>query len=300
MLRSAIDSLRPSADAKRLGLELSLIPTCRIRGDADRLQQAVVNLINNAIKFTPEGGQIHVELRAGEANVELTVSDTGMGIAPQFLPHVFDRFRQQDDSVSRRYSGLGLGLALVKHIVQAHGGTVRADSGGEGRGAKFTLSLPNQSSSSRAPRTESDRPSPPPPAPGEALPTGRLNNLNILVVEDDEDARELLAVVLEQQGATVQAVGSAPEALAVLDRMTPDVLMSDIGLPTIDGYELIKAVRKRERAGAVLPAVALTAYARREDRRLALEAGFHAHVAKPVDPLELVTVVANLARRERL
>jgi signal transduction histidine kinase len=298
VIRSAVDTLKPSADGKQLCFELALVPSCRMTGDVDRLQQVTLNLINNAIKFSTPGGSICVRLLASDSGIELSVSDTGAGIDAQFLPHVFDRFRQQDDKVSRRYSGLGLGLALVKHIVQAHGGTVRAESDGEGRGAKFTLSLPNPQSA-RAARGDSDRPSPPPATPTQRLPTGKLAGLRILAVDDEEDTRELLVVVLEQQGATVDAAASCSEALALLERSSPDVLVSDIGLPGADGYELIRTLRAREGAGTRLPAIALTAYARREDRRLALEAGFQAHVAKPVDPVELVNAVHEWAKRER-
>jgi signal transduction histidine kinase len=297
VIRAAVETLKPSADAKQLRLELSLVPGCRLTGDMDRLQQVALNLINNAIKFTAAGGAIRVELLANASSIELNVTDTGVGIAPQFLPHVFDRFRQQDDKVSRRYSGLGLGLALVKHIAQAHGGTVRAESEGEGRGAKFTLTLPN-TESARTTRGDTDRPSPPPVSPLPRIPTGKLAGLRIVAVDDEEDTRGLLVVVLEQQGATVEAAGSCAEALAVLERTKPDILVSDIGLPGTDGYELIRTVRAREQSGTKLPAIALTAYTRREDRRLALEAGFQAHVAKPVDPGELISVVAEWARRE--
>jgi signal transduction histidine kinase len=299
LIRSAVDSIKPSADAKRLRLEVELAPVCRMRGDADRLQQTILNLMSNAIKFTPEMGVVRIALHANESDIVVRVSDSGIGIAPHFLPLVFDQFRQQDDSVSRRHSGLGLGLALVKHIVLAHGGTVRAESEGLGRGATFTLSLP--AGEARAVGGDSDRPSPPPPAPVERLPTGRLAGLHILVVEDDQDARELLVVLLEQQGARVDAAGSCAEALATLERTTPHLMLSDIGLPNADGYELIRAVRQREQGGSVrLPAIALTAYARREDRRLAFEAGFQAHVAKPVEPVELIGVVAELAKGQRL
>jgi len=248
---------------------------------------------------SPERGVVRITLHADESDIVVRVSDSGAGIAPQFLPHVFDQFRQQDDSVSRRHSGLGLGLALVKHIVLAHGGTVRAESEGLGQGATFTLSLP--AGQVRALGGDSDRPSPLPAAPIERLPTGRLAGLHILVVEDDSDARELLVVLLEQQGARVDAAGSCAEALAALERTTPHLMLSDIGLPNADGYELIRAVRQREQGGTVkLPAIALTAYARREDRRLAFEAGFQAHVAKPVEPVELIGVVAELAKGQRL
>ncbi|HWA77164.1 MAG TPA: response regulator [Polyangiaceae bacterium] len=297
VIRTALDSLRPTIDAKRIQLELADLPKCHLRGDAERIQQALLNLLNNAIKFTPEGGTVRVAVKCTDAFVHVSVSDTGIGIPPQFLPHVFDRFRQQDGSVSRRHSGLGLGLALVQHIAQAHGGSVSAESPGEGLGATFILSLPSGEKNSLVGR-DSDRPSPMPPAPAVRMPIGKLAGLNILIVEDDEDSRDLLGIVLEQQGATVEAAGSCASALAILERVTPDVMISDIGLPKQDGYELIRSARAREKSGskARMPAIALTAYARREDRRLALEAGFQAHVAKPVDPAELVGVVSELIR----
>jgi signal transduction histidine kinase len=297
VIRATIDSLRPAIDAKAIQLELGALPECRLRGDASRIQQALFNLLNNAIKFTPDGGTVRVASTCTESTLEIRVSDTGIGIAPKFLPHVFDPFRQQDGSVSRRHSGIGLGLALVQHIAQAHGGSVTAESAGEGRGATFTLSLPRAEHALTA--RESDRPNPTPAAPADRMPVGKLAGLNILIVEDDEDSRDLLGIVLEQQGATVEAAGSCASALAILERVTPDVMISDIGLPKQDGYELIRSARAREKssgARARMPAIALTAYARREDRRLALEAGFQAHVAKPVDPAELVGVVSELMR----
>jgi CheY-like chemotaxis protein/anti-sigma regulatory factor (Ser/Thr protein kinase) len=261
----------------------------RVRGDSDRLQQAVGNLLANAVKFTPPGGKICVELSRAEHTVTVSVHDTGKGIAKQFLPHVFDRFRQEDDAATRRHSGLGLGLALVRHIVAAHHGSVNARSEGEGRGASFSITLPSEER--RSSRTgETDRPSPPPVVVDHGLPIGRLSNVNILVVEDDEDARDLLVTVLTQQGAKVSDAGNATEALARIAQSVPDVLLSDIGLPGEDGYELIRAIRAR---GITLPAIALTAYSRREDQRLALQAGFQAHVAKPVEPAILVAVVAE-------
>jgi signal transduction histidine kinase len=297
VIRATIDSLRPAIDAKRIQLELGDLPECRLRGDASRIQQALFNLLNNAIKFTPDGGTVRVTSTCNDKALEIRVSDTGIGIAPQFLPHVFDPFRQQDGSVSRRHSGIGLGLALVQHIAHAHSGRVTAESPGEGRGATFTLSLPRAENVLAA--RDSDRPSPLPAAPAERMPVGKLAGLNILIVEDDEDSRDLLGIVLEQQGATVEAAGSCASALEILERVTPDVMISDIGLPKQDGYELIRSARAREKssgARARMPAIALTAYARREDRRLALEAGFQAHVAKPVDPAELVGVVSELMR----
>ena len=299
VVRAAYDAVKPSADAKQLEMDLQ-VPTnsLRVRGDSDRLQQAVGNLLGNAVKFTPSGGQIRIELLKTEGGFRLRIADSGKGIAKPFLPHVFDRFRQEDDAATRRHSGLGLGLALVRHIVAAHGGSVSASSDGEGHGAMFCIDLPAEVT--RASRTgESDRPSPAPSVVNYGLPVGRLSNLSILVVEDDEDARDLLITVLIQQGAKVEQAGNASEALTHLSKSMPDVLLSDIGLPGEDGYDLIRAIRARGHAPEVLPAIALTAYARREDQRLALEAGFQAHVAKPVEPASLVAAVADAALMAR-
>lgn len=293
--RAAFDAIKPSADAKQLELSLSLPEAgLRIRGDSDRLQQAIGNLLANAVKFTPSGGRVRVELSHSEHAVSVSVHDSGKGIAKQFLPHVFDRFRQEDDAAARRHSGLGLGLALVRHIVAAHGGSVAAQSEGEGRGASFTITLPSDERR-RSQSGESDRPSPPPVVVDHGLPVGRLSNFKILVVEDDDDARDLLVTVLTQQGAKVSQAGNASEALSRVAESVPDVMISDIGLPGEDGYELIRAVRARGFAATALPAIALTAYSRREDQRLALQAGFQAHVAKPVEPAVLVAVVADVA-----
>jgi signal transduction histidine kinase len=296
LARAAFDAVKPSADAKSLQLDLTVPEgSLRMRGDSERLQQAIGNLLANAVKFTPVGGRIKLEVGKSESSLLLRVSDTGMGIAKQFLPHVFDRFRQEDDAATRRHSGLGLGLALVRHIVTAHGGVVNAMSDGEGRGATFTITLPNDPS--RLSRTgEADRPSPPPSRLNHDLPVGRLADVRILVVEDDEDARDLLVTVLKQQGAQIEQAGRADEALARLADFDAHVLLSDIGLPGEDGYALIRAVRARGFSSQQLPAIALTAYARREDQRLALEAGFQAHVAKPVEPAVMVAAVAEAMR----
>jgi len=293
--RAAFDAVKPSADAKQLTLSLSVSEqSLRVLGDRDRLQQAVGNLLANAVKFTPAGGSIQVELTRSEQAVSVSVRDSGRGIAKQFLPHVFDRFRQEDDTATRRHSGLGLGLALVRHIVTAHSGTVSAHSEGEGRGALFSITLPSNDLR-RSRSGESDRPSPPPAIVDHGLPVGRLSNVEILVVEDDEDARDLLATVLTQQGAKVRQASNASEAWAHVAQSLPDVLLSDIGLPGEDGYELIRAIRARGLLADRLPAIALTAYSRREDQRLALQAGFQAHVAKPVEPATLVAAVAEVA-----
>jgi len=297
LARAAFDAVKPSADAKSLQLDLTVPEGCslRMRGDSERLQQAIGNLLANAVKFTPAGGRIILEVRKHESSLLIRVSDTGRGIAGQFLPHVFDRFRQEDDAATRRHSGLGLGLALVRHIVTAHGGVVNAMSDGEGRGATFTITL--SSDQSRISLTgESDRPSPPPSRLNHDLPVGRLAGVRILVVEDDEDARDLLVTVLKQQGAQIEQAGRAEEALVRLADFDAHVLLSDIGLPGEDGYALIRAVRERGFSSQQLPAIALTAYARREDQRLALEAGFQAHVAKPVEPAVMVAAVAEAMR----
>ena len=299
VVRAAFDAVKPSADSK--GLELSLIvpdASFRIRGDSDRLQQAIGNLLANAVKFTAAGGSVRVELSRTEQSVTVSVYDTGKGIAKQFLPHVFDRFRQEDDAATRRHSGLGLGLALVRHIVAAHAGSVSAQSDGEGKGASFAITLPSDEKR-RSSTGETDRPSPAPVVVDHGLPIGRLSNVQILVVEDDEDARDLLVTVLTQQGAKVSQAGNAADALAQVKQWVPDVMISDIGLPGEDGYELIRAIRARGFTPATLPAIALTAYSRREDQRLALQAGFQAHVAKPVEPAILVAAVADAALMAR-
>jgi signal transduction histidine kinase len=300
--RAAFDATKPSADARQLDLQLVIQgDSFRMRGDSDRLQQAIGNLLANAVKFTPPGGTIRLELSKTDGALTLSVADSGKGIAEKFLPHVFDRFRQEDDAATRRHSGLGLGLALVRHIVSAHGGSVGATSEGDGQGATFTISIPiDAARDSRA--IDSDRPSPAPSAISHDLPVGRLANIHILVVEDDEDARDLLLTMLKQQGAKVRQAGSCAEALTRIAEAVPDVLLSDIGLPGEDGYELIRAVRERGYSSTALPAIALTAYSRREDQRLALQAGFQAHVAKPVEPAVLVAAVAEaalLARRKQ-
>ena len=297
LARAAFDAVKPAADVKGLNLELAIDEqSFRLRGDPDRLQQAIGNLLTNAVKFTPARGSVRVELGKTENSMTLSVRDTGKGIAQQFLPHVFDRFRQEDDAATRRHSGLGLGLALVRHIISAHGGSVSAASEGENRGALFTLTLPLPTDESpRSRNAATDRPSPSPSGLGHALPVGSLANLSLLVVEDDEDARDLLTTLLTQQGAKVEQAGSASEALARLGEWLPDVLLSDIGLPGEDGYALIRAVRALGYSADQLPAIALTAYARREDQRLAVQAGFQAHVAKPVEPATLIAAVAEAA-----
>jgi len=258
-------------------------------GDGGRLQQVVWNLLSNAIKFTPEGGGVEIRVGLADGRAEIVVSDTGRGIRPDFLPSVFERFRQADSATTRTHGGLGLGLAIVRQLVELHGGTVRAESPGEGQGATFTVSLPiptfqlDSAEGHEAPGTV-DVPS--------------LEGLRVLVVDDEADARESLTAVLEQCGAVVTAVASAREALGALAHQRPDILVSDIGMPEEDGYSLIEKVRVLDaRHGGRIPAVALTAYAAPEDRRRALDAGYELHMPKPVTPEELVTAVANLSGR---
>ncbi|HMQ32716.1 MAG TPA: GAF domain-containing protein [Chloroflexaceae bacterium] len=290
VVRAALDTVRPAADAKGLALQLELAQdTGPVIGDAGRLQQVVWNLLSNAVKFTPTGGAIAVRLEQVGPIVQLTVSDTGQGIAPDFLPYVFDRFRQADGTANRAYGGLGLGLAIVRHLVELHGGSVQAASDGEGRGATFTVRLPLASVASAPPAARG-------PSAAEECPP-ELAGLRVLIVEDQPDLRELLHDVLAPCGAEVRACATAPEALALVRAWRPDVLVSDIAMPGEDGYWLIGQVRALPPAeGGAVPAVALTAYVRLEDRLRVLAAGFQQYVPKPVEPSELRDVVARLAR----
>ncbi len=259
---------------------------CEVEGDPARLQQVVWNLVGNAIKFTPKSGHVRVVVQRSGSYAEVVVRDDGPGIAAEFLPHLFERFRQADASRTRRHGGLGLGLALVKHLVEMHGGTVGVESEGEGKGATFVVRLPICPVVSRG--TE-----PSAPAVRESL-----KGVKVLVVDDEEDTRELVRRVLSESEAEVVAVGSAAEALDEVPRFRPDVLLSDIGMPHQDGYQLLRALRALgEDRGGKTPAAALTAYARPEDRLHALRAGYQIHVPKPVDVTELCTVVASLAGR---
>ncbi len=266
-----------------------------VSGDADRLQQVTWNLLANAIKFTPRNGRVQVRLARIDSHVELRIEDTGIGIGPEFMPHVFELFRQRDGSPSRQHGGLGLGLALVKHLVELHGGSVECASPGEGQGAVFSVRLPLMIVASRTegvhPTAETGGAMPPAPS---------LEGVSVLVVDDDPDARHLISTLLEERGARVRAVAGSEEALAALEAELPDVLVSDIEMPGQDGYALIRTIRALppERGGRI-PAAALTAYARTEDRMQALLAGFHLHMPKPVQPAELAAVVASLAGRTR-
>jgi signal transduction histidine kinase len=296
--QTVLETVGPSALAANVVLAFSphAPGTEPVSGDPGRIQQVIGNLVSNAIKFTPAGGRVEVFVGRANNQMEIKVVDSGQGISADFLPHVFERFRQADSAVTRRHSGLGVGLAIVRQLVELHGGTVSAASPGAGLGATFTVCLPISAGNARpgglaAPadrRTAESAASPMPRLP-------RLDAVRILVIDDDADGRLLTSMVLTQAGATVEAAGSVREALQIVDESRPDALVSDIGLPDEDGYGLIRQIRQREAEhGGCLPAVALTGYARAEDRDQALAAGFQAHVSKPVDPIELTTVIAGM------
>lgn len=296
VLESAIDSVRPAADAKDIRIEAILDPRAGpVSGDANRLQQIVWNLVANAVKFTGKGGRVQVRLERVRSRVEIIVSDTGQGITVEFLPYVFDRFRQADATSTRRYGGLGLGLAIVRHLTEMHGGVVAAASPGEGLGATFTVKLPVIAVHSD--ELSSDRAHPASGGSVSALPPSNLYGVKVLVVDDEPDTREMLRVMVGQFGASVKICSSSAEALNLLKDWEPDVIVSDIEMPDEDGYEFIRKVRRAEaKTGArLIPAVALTAYARFEDRVRALSAGYQMHIAKPAEPAELAIVIASLA-----
>ena len=296
-ISAAVESVRPAADAKEIKLEILSDPNIgSISGDAARLQQVVWNLLSNAIKFTPRGGRTQLKLQRTSSHVEISVSDNGQGIRQDFLPYVFERFRQADMKTTRAHGGLGLGLAIVRQLVELHGGTVGVTSEGEGKGATFLVKLPVLPVYQNAPQTDLQS-----TADTEAEPADcpiNLAGLKILVVDDEADTCELLRSLLSRCGAEVSAARSASEAFKLFQLVHPDVMVSDIGMPFEDGYELMRKVRALpEVNGGKVPAVALTAYARPEDRMKALRAGYQMHVAKPIQLDELVSIVASLANR---
>ena len=297
ILLAAVDVIRPSAEAKGIDLQVLIDDHgSLVFGDANRLQQVIWNLLANAVKFTNPDGRIKTRLIRDGNQIEIYVHDTGIGIEPHFLPYVFDRFRQADSTSTRRYGGLGLGLAIVRHVVEMHGGSVAAWSPGKGQGSTFKVRLPVASPRRQA-KSEPEPASKEASAHTELQKCGTLTGLLVLVVEDDPDTLDLLRFILENCGASITAAASASEALDVLERWQPDALVSDLAMPVQDGFELIAKVRSRgpERGGNI-PAVALTAYTRAEDRTRALAAGFQIHVSKPVDPQELVSVLVSLLR----
>ncbi|MEP6922785.1 MAG: ATP-binding protein [bacterium] len=296
IVSDAVEVVRPAANAKRIQISCAFNPAlCQVSGDAVRLQQVVWNLLVNAVKFTPQGGRIELTLEQVDYRARVSISDNGQGIDQEFLPHVFERFRQADGTSTRAHGGLGLGLAIVRHLVEAHGGTVAAESLGAGRGSTFTFSLPlpevqaDVSEGSVEDLVLESRP--------RKTAKASLRGVRVLVVDDDTDARQMISAVLRGSGAEVKACCSAGEALTELPQWRPDVLMSDIGMPFEDGYDLIHKVRAlNDESGGRVPAAALTAYARDEDRTRAIAEGYQMHIAKPASSAELVAAVATLAR----
>jgi signal transduction histidine kinase/CheY-like chemotaxis protein len=295
VVMAAVDSVRPAADAKHIAVELVLPDdVAPVSGDPDRLQQVVWNLLNNAVKFTPPNGRVIVEMMPLASHIDVRVTDTGPGISREFLPYVFDRFRQADSTSTRNHGGLGIGLTIVRHIVELHGGSVRADSAGHGQGATFTVTLPVAHGAAavveETPKING--------VEHDAVqgPMEDLEGLRVLLVDDERDAREVVSEVLRRRHATVQSASNVTEALEQLTIFRPNVLISDIAMPEADGYELIRRVRAlTPDQGGKVPAIALTAYARPDDRDQMLASGFQSHLAKPVEPRELVAQVAQVA-----
>jgi PAS domain S-box-containing protein len=294
IIEAAIETIKPTAEAKRVRLEQKLDPSAgRVRGDANRLQQVVWNLLTNAVKFTPEGGTVCVALERTDSQIRISVADTGQGIAADFLPFVFDRFRQADASIRRRHSGLGIGLAIVKQLVELHGGDVFVQSTGEGRGTTFVVTLPLAVADGGTRPEFEDA--------AEDAPNGRsvdLSGLKILVVDDEPETRRLIKWILVESHAEVVTASSAAEALPLMKTVAPDILISDIGMPVVDGYEFLEQVRSLDSArGGKVPAIALTAFASREDEAKSHAAGFSVHISKPIAPDALTATVANLTGR---
>ncbi|HBB32604.1 MAG TPA: hybrid sensor histidine kinase/response regulator [Cyanobacteria bacterium UBA8803] len=286
-IEAALETVRLATQAKSIQIHMRLDSTTgQVLGDSTRLQQVVWNLLANAVKFTPTGGQIEIRLEKRGSQAQIQVADTGKGIPPDFLPHVFEYFRQADATTTRKFGGLGLGLAIVRNLVELHGGTVWAESPGEERGATFTVRLPLMSVPTQTPQEQMPE-----------APVAHLTGLRILVVDDEPDIRHIVAFILEQAGATVSVAASAAEALNLMGQSLPDVLISDIGMPDMDGYMLIRQIRTLPpEQGGKIQAIALTAYATEVDRQQALAAGFQQHIAKPFEPEELVRVISALVK----
>jgi PAS domain S-box-containing protein len=298
IVESAMDVITPAANAKNISLQTVLDSNSFVSGDIERLQQILWNLLSNAVKFTPKGGRVQIRVQRVNSSVEIVVSDTGKGISPEFLPFVFERFKQSDNSTSRRYGGLGLGMAITRHIVELHGGTIRAESPGEDLGTTFTVSLPvSVSSSARpVPAEETGEISPADENGSRADSLPPLDGLCVLIVDDERDARDLLIAVLSRQGANVVVAETVAEAVKKFQAQAPDLIISDIEMPDEDGFSLIKKLRAFNRTQTrKIPAVALTAHARPSERLKILSAGFQMHLAKPVDTSELIAVIANFA-----
>jgi signal transduction histidine kinase len=296
LIRGVVESMVPTAVSRAVDLDLSSVPLVAVRGDIRRLEQVCFNLIDNALKFTPDGGRVTIDVRIAGGQVEIEVKDTGAGMEPDFLPYVFDRFRQADSTTSRTYGGLGLGLSIAKQLVEAHGGRISASSEGKGTGSTFTVQLPIAGGSVEEAANRSAEPAAVAVAPrGGGEPVPRLDGLRVLVVDDEPDARDIMAVTLEASGARVRVASSAGAALAILEKDPVDVLLSDIAMPEEDGFALIRKVRASVlREIASIPAAAVTAFTSAEDRAQALAAGFQMHLAKPFEPAQLVRTVERL------
>jgi CheY-like chemotaxis protein len=294
IVNNAIEAVRQSAAGKEIRLQSLLDSRIGlVRGDPNRLQQVLWNLLSNAIKFTPKGGRVQVVLERVNSHAEICIEDTGIGIRPDFLPHVFDRFRQADPSTTRHYGGLGLGLSIVKNLVELHGGTVRVTSPGERQGSTFVVCLPISHV-----RAEPESIGNPAGSAADSLGPAelpRLDGARVLVVDDENDGRALTMRILEDRGAQVVCASNAREALEALTREHFDLLLSDIGMPDMDGFALIRKVREFDKSrGGPIPAIAITAYARAEDRQRSLLAGFHMHLSKPIEARELIASSAAL------
>ena len=294
VVTDAVATILPAADAKGVTVQAAFDPVVpSVMGDPERLQQVVWNVLANAVKFTPHGGEVRVQLRQAESHAEVIVSDTGRGIAADFLPHLFERFRQADSRFAREHGGLGLGLAIAREIVETHGGTIHASSAGEGQGATFIVSLPMASRAT-------------PVAQGTLVAggsaetlraiRGMLDGMSVLVVDDDEDGRGLVQAIIEEAGGRAEGAHSAAQALHRLDAAPFDIMIADIGMPGMDGLALIQAIRRRADHARTMPAIALTAYARSEDRAAALSSGYQRHLAKPIDHTPLVAAIVALVR----
>jgi PAS domain S-box-containing protein len=298
VIDATIKTVEPAVQAKGIRLQVVLDRLVQhVTGDPHRLQQVFWNLLTNAVKFTPRDGRIAVSLKRVNSQVEVAISDSGEGIEPGFLPHVFDRFRQADASTSRLHGGLGLGLSIVKQLVELHGGTISADSGGKGAGSTFNVSLPLMALLAAPLSGAAHKSSPAEPASAPDSRRPELHGLRVLVVDDEPDARALIQRLLQDCDASVVTAGSAGDALEQIMSEAPDLLISDIGMPGEDGYTLIRRIRSLDGPRSRLPAIALTAYARTDDRVKAIQAGFQLHLAKPVEPIELLSMVSNFAKR---
>jgi signal transduction histidine kinase len=304
VIGAGIDVVRPAAEARGITLNVRLDPSAsRTACDSVRIQQVVWNLVSNAVKFTPKGGHVDVSLSREESSIQIRVTDNGQGMSADLLPRIFDRFRQADSSTRRKVTGLGLGLSIVRYIVEAHGGTIEAASSGEGQGSTFTVRLPvnavrvaDRGADGETVGGDGDSQS---GNPTVQLPLVRLDGLRVLIVDDDADARHVLVMVLREAGAIVTAAGSLGEAMQAVVEVLPEVLVSDLGMPEHDGFDLIRQIRAQGYDATRLPAIALTAFVQKEDARLALLAGYQVHVAKPVDPQDLTSVIADLRGRGR-